>query len=173
MRDKQIIGLSFIALIVLTFGLFIGERIGEDVAAARLEPTIKANAGRIAELECSVAVLTDRLERAYEAMQFVGTASFYGDKFHGRKMANGKPFDKNKLTAAHRTLPLGMLIRVTNLKTGEFIICPITDRGPYIDGRILDLSEAAFDTIADISDGLIRVQITPLDVTIPRVSGGD
>src|SRR5579862_2033931 len=70
----------------------------------------------------------------------VGTASWYGDYFEGRPTASGEPFDMYDMTAAHLTLPLGTLVRVTNLHNHRSVIVRINDRGPYVDGRIVDLS---------------------------------
>ncbi len=74
---------------------------------------------------------------------FVGLASWYGPGFHGRKTASGERYDMHDFTAAHKTLPFGTRLRVTNEKTGKSIIVRVNDRGPYIHGRILDLSFAA------------------------------
>src|SRR3954464_8204377 len=70
----------------------------------------------------------------------VGTASWYGDYFEGRPTASGEPFNMYDMTAAHLTLPLGTLVRVTNLRNHRSVIVRINDRGPYVDGRIVDLS---------------------------------
>ena len=72
-----------------------------------------------------------------------GIASWYGRKFHGRKTANGERFDMNYLSAAHRTLPMPSIVRVTNLENGRKVVVRINDRGPYVDGRIIDLSKGA------------------------------
>lgn len=72
-----------------------------------------------------------------------GKASWYGPGFHGRKTANGEIFNMNAMTAAHKTLPLGTWVEVENKKNGEFLLVRINDRGPYIKGRVLDLSREA------------------------------
>src|SRR5580704_19637955 len=72
-----------------------------------------------------------------------GRASWYGAPFHNRRGSNGELYNMNAMTAAHRTLPLGSIVRVTNVKTGSSAIVRITDRGPFVEGRILDLSLAA------------------------------
>ena len=72
-----------------------------------------------------------------------GIASYYGDRFHGRTTASGEAYDKQGLTAAHRTLPFGTGVKVTNLDNNRSVHVVITDRGPYVGGRIIDLSEAA------------------------------
>jgi rare lipoprotein A len=73
----------------------------------------------------------------------VGNASWYGKQFHGRATASGEDFDMFELTAAHRQLPLGTSVKVTNLRNGKSIIVRVNDRGPYIEGRIMDLSYGA------------------------------
>jgi rare lipoprotein A len=72
-----------------------------------------------------------------------GIASWYGPRFHGRKTANGERFDQNAMTAAHKTLPFGTRVRVTSMITGKQIVVRINDRGPFIRGRVIDLSKAA------------------------------
>lgn len=92
-----------------------------------------------------------------------GKASYYGKKFEGRKTANGEVFSNKKLTAAHKTLPLGTIVRVTNLDNGKSIDVRINDRGPFIGGRIIDLTERAFDKIADRKLGTIDVSVQVLE----------
>ena len=89
----------------------------------------------------------------------VGVASWYGPKFHGRKTASGEIFDMHALTAAHRTLPFGTLVRVTYLKTGKSVVVRINDRGPWKRGRIIDLSYAAARKIGLVRDGTGRVRL--------------
>ncbi len=76
-------------------------------------------------------------------------ASYYNDKFNGRRTASGKIYDKNKLTAAHKKLPFGSMVRVTNETNGKSVIVEITDRGPFAKGREIDLSRKAFMTITE------------------------
>ena len=94
----------------------------------------------------------------------VGTASWYGDYFEGKPTASGEPFNMYDMTAAHLTLPLGTLVRVTNLRNHRSVIVRINDRGPYVDGRIVDLSYNAAKVLRFDQQGLQRVR---LDV-IPR-----
>jgi rare lipoprotein A len=91
-----------------------------------------------------------------------GVASWYGEHWQGRTTASGKPFDDRKLTAAHRTLPLNAHVRVTNLKTGRSVDVTITDRGPYIGGRVIDLSKAAAKKLGMVKEGLVPVRIEAL-----------
>jgi rare lipoprotein A len=92
--------------------------------------------------------------------QQAGVASWYGPGFHGRKTANGERFDMNALTAAHRTLPLGTQVRVTNSHTGQSVVVRINDRGPYVGRRVIDLSKASAQAIG--VSGLAKVSIARL-----------
>lgn len=88
-----------------------------------------------------------------------GQASFYGDELAGNPTASGEAFDPAKLTAAHRTLPLGSRVRVTNLRNGESVVVRINDRGPFHGRRIIDLSKAAARQIGMLRNGTARVRI--------------
>ncbi|MBW3523442.1 septal ring lytic transglycosylase RlpA family protein [Chryseobacterium sp. NKUCC03_KSP] len=90
-------------------------------------------------------------------------ASYYHDKFNGRKTASGEVFDNSKLTAAHRTLPFGTEIKVTNLNNGKEVIVSINDRGPFHSSRALDMSKAAFDEIGNTNHGTIPVEYEIVD----------
>jgi rare lipoprotein A len=92
-----------------------------------------------------------------------GVASYYADRFHGRKTASGVRYDKTALTAAHKTLPLGTKVRVTNLKNGESVEVEINDRGPHVKGRVVDLSKAAARELGMMSSGLVKVQVEVLE----------
>jgi rare lipoprotein A len=89
----------------------------------------------------------------------VVTASWYGPGFHGQATASGETFDQHALTAAHRTLPLGTEAKVTNLDTGQSVTVTINDRGPYVPGRHLDLSQAAAQQIGLIKKGVAKVKL--------------
>jgi rare lipoprotein A len=91
-----------------------------------------------------------------------GLASWYGGKFQGRKTASGEVFDTNEFTAAHRTLPFGTRVRVTNLDTGRTTVVRINDRGPFVPGRIIDLSRAAAAAIGMAGSGVARVRVDVL-----------
>jgi rare lipoprotein A len=88
-----------------------------------------------------------------------GVASWYGPPYHNRRGSNGEVYDMNAATAAHRTLPLGSIVRVTNIKTGHSTLVRITDRGPFIEGRILDLSLAAAKKVDVWQAGLAEVKL--------------
>ncbi len=91
-----------------------------------------------------------------------GVASFYGPEFAERKTASGEPFDPRALTAAHRTLPLGTRVRVTNLENGKQTVVRINDRGPYRNNRVIDLSRAAARKLGFVQDGIAHVRIEVL-----------
>jgi rare lipoprotein A len=88
-----------------------------------------------------------------------GIASWYGIPFHGRQAANGEIFDMEKMTAAHRTLPFGTMVRVHNLTNGRETDVRIIDRGPFVNGRIIDLSRAAAESIGMIGPGIAQVML--------------
>ncbi|HSM87156.1 MAG TPA: septal ring lytic transglycosylase RlpA family protein [Candidatus Limnocylindrales bacterium] len=111
-------------------------------------------------------------ENAKVLYKEVGWASWYGPGFQNRKAANGETFDTERMTAAHRTLPLNSIVRVTNLKTGESALVRITDRGPFVGDRILDLSRAAARKLSVIQRGTALVRIEVLESPVPLDSGG-
>ena len=96
---------------------------------------------------------------AQPAATEVGLASWYGPPYHNRQAADGSIFDQNALTAAHRTLPLGTMLRVTNLASGQSVVVRITDRGPFVPNRILDLSLAAAKATGIYQAGVAKVKI--------------
>jgi rare lipoprotein A len=99
----------------------------------------------------------------------VGKASFYAHMFEGRKMADGKAMDPKRNNAASRTLPLGTTAKVTNLNTGKSAIVTIQDRGPYVNGRIVDLSPATAAAIGITPrQGVAKVQVAPITVPLPH-----
>jgi rare lipoprotein A (peptidoglycan hydrolase) len=125
-------------------------------------------------LGCTVAVLiafsarsmgtpTKEWQRGPRALAVpdgeVGWASWYGREFQGLPTASGLPFDMNALTCAHRTLPLGTVVRVTNLVTFNAVILKVNDRGPFVPGRVLDVSRAAAKQLGFLGAGLTPVRI--------------
>lgn len=88
-----------------------------------------------------------------------GVASYYAERYVDRHTASGELYQSSEMTAAHRTLPFGTLVRVTNIKNGRSVIVRVNDRGPFVRGRIIDLSRAAFDSIGNTSQGLLQVRI--------------
>lgn len=101
-----------------------------------------------------------------------GIASWYGPPYHNRKAANGEVFDMHQLTAAHKTLPINSVIRVTNLSNGKAALMRVTDRGPFIGDRVLDLSLGAAKEIGVYRSGLAKVKIEVLDAPKPLDRGG-
>ena len=97
------------------------------------------------------------------AKSFSGAASWYGGQFHGRKTANGERFNMNGLTAAHRSLPFGTKVRVTNRKNGKSVVVRINDRGPYAGNRIIDLSRGAAQAVNMIGTGVASVKLQVLN----------
>ena len=92
-----------------------------------------------------------------------GNASYYADKYHGRMTASGEVFNQRALSAAHQTLGFGSRVKVTNLSNNKSVIVTINDRGPFIRGRIIDLSKKAFSQIASVKQGVIDVTVEQLD----------
>ena len=102
-----------------------------------------------------------------------GVASWYGNPYHGRRAADGSIYDMEKMTAAHRTLPFGTRLQVVNLDNGKSCEVRITDRGPFIDGRIIDLSRAAAREIDMIGPGTARVRLRVLEFVASNDDGGE
>ena len=101
-----------------------------------------------------------------------GTASWYGAPYHNRRGSNGEVYNMHAMTAAHRTLPLGSIVRVTNVKTGNSAVVRITDRGPFVEGRIVDLSLAAAKAIDVYLPGTAKVRLEVLESPSPLQTGG-
>jgi rare lipoprotein A len=89
----------------------------------------------------------------------IGIASWYGGKHHGRKTASGERYNMHDMTAAHRSMRIGTVLRVTNLENGRTTTVRVNDRGPYVNGRVIDLSSAAADDLGMKRSGLARVRI--------------
>lgn len=100
--------------------------------------------------------------------QLEGVASYYAGEFNGRKTASGEYYDMNDLTAAHRTLPFGTKVKVTNLDTGRTVVVRINDRGPFKDDRVIDLSLGAAKELGLIAMGTGRVILQILEFGIPQ-----
>lgn len=92
-----------------------------------------------------------------------GTASWYGEEFHGRPTASGEPFDMNALTAAHKLLPFGTMVEVTSLENARRITVKINDRGPFVEGRIIDLSKRAAIELGMVASGVSQVELRIVD----------
>ncbi|MFM5393138.1 septal ring lytic transglycosylase RlpA family protein [Aeromonas veronii] len=91
-----------------------------------------------------------------------GYASYYADRYHGKKTASGELYRNNLNSAAHMELPFGSMVRVTNLANGKNVVVKVNDRGAFKSGRIIDLSKSAFGSIANIREGVIKVKVEVL-----------
>ena len=92
-----------------------------------------------------------------------GIVSWYADKFHGKKTSSGEAYDKNEYTAAHKSLPFGTKVKVTNQNNGKSVVVKINDRGPHTKNRLMDLSRAAFTEIGSINAGILNVDMEVID----------
>lgn len=106
-----------------------------------------------------VAGLLSMTTGAYAAGQ-CGGASWYGPGFHGKKAASGERFNQNAMTAAHKTLPFGTVVKVVDQRTGKSVTVTINDRGPYVKGRVIDLSKAAAKKLGTYASGVGKVCLT-------------
>tara|TARA_R110000772_G_scaffold93705_1_gene191277 strand:- start:84941 stop:85570 length:630 start_codon:yes stop_codon:yes gene_type:complete len=111
------------------------------------------------KVEEEVAILVEEAPAIFES----GLASFYGDRHHNQKTASGERYRHELKTAAHRTLPLGSYVKVTNQKTGRSVLVRINDRGPFARGRIIDLSKSAFAEIGNTASGLLHVDVQVIE----------
>lgn len=103
----------------------------------------------------------DIVEKASKKIS--GIVSWYADKFHGKKTSSGELYDKQGLTAAHKTLPFGTKVKVTNTRNGKSVIVKVNDRGPHTKSRLMDLSRAAFSSIGSTSSGTLNVEMEIID----------
>ncbi|MFP4098000.1 MAG: septal ring lytic transglycosylase RlpA family protein [Alphaproteobacteria bacterium] len=125
---------------------------------------------------------TIRGKRYYPAVDYnydqTGIASWYGPNFHGKQTANGEIYNQNDLTAAHKTLPLPSIVRVTNLENGRSLIVRVNDRGPYAHGRIIDMSKRSAELLGFTTQGTAKVRVQILEAESRRLAqiamnGGD
>ena len=107
---------------------------------------------------------TNRFEKPKAGASQRGIASWYGEPFHGRATASGEIYDMHKLTAAHKELPLGSVVSVRNLKNGKTVTVRVNDRGPFVKGRIIDLSLAAAKKLSMVGPGTAKVEMTVVQV---------
>lgn len=110
-----------------------------------------------------ILLVFSHIAYAQELKDSIGNASYYADKFNGRKTASGEKFDNDKLTAAHRTLPFNTLLLVTNPKNGKEVVVKVNDRGPYSKNRIVDLSKAAASELDMVKSGVAKVHLRIVD----------
>lgn len=110
---------------------------------------------------------------SHEGFEQEGYASSYGQEFHGRKTSNGEIFDINAMTAAHKTLPMGVYVRVKLMRNGNEVVVRINDRGPFVKDRIIDLSGAAAARLGILREGISPVKITALGYRMDGIIGTD
>ena len=154
----KIIRVSFMVLIVIiaiyTFGGFFN---------LRLEQTIKEESAKLFKLRSEIEQFRSSVERFRNAFQIEeGIASWYGKPFHGRITSNGETYNMFTDSVAHKSYPHDTWAIVINLDNGKSILVRVNDRGPFIDGRIIDLSYSAFKKIADPSKGLFNAKVLTL-----------
>jgi rare lipoprotein A len=137
-----------------------------DAGAAGADPAMSAAVIELVPLQPSAEVTAPVFEPAVEAPSAPqetaigsGSASYYAAKFHGRRTANGETFDNTGMTAAHRTLPFGSLVRVSNPANGKSVVVRINDRGPFTRGREIDVSRAAAEELGLIARGHATVEL--------------
>lgn len=132
------------------------------IGAAGLRPTLPMRSAPIVVVPLDPPPQSDPLADVPDRkppLKQIGLASWYGDEWQGRTTASGVPFDDQQLTAAHRSLPLNSRVKVTNLRTGRSVEVTITDRGPYMRGRVIDLSAAAAKKLGMVKKGIAPVKI--------------
>lgn len=126
--------------------------------AAQIKSPAQQNDAELSQIEAKIPLSHQFLT----ANLFGGKASWYGPGFHGRLTANGERYNQNAMTAAHRSLKFGTKVKVTNLNNGRSVVVRINDRGPFIKGRVIDLSAAAARSLNMIHSGVAPVQVTIL-----------
>lgn len=155
-------------LAVVASATVIGVDFSVEKSSAMNSPDTVVNAV-VDEAPPVTAVLAEAVPGEVDltlAAEQVGLASWYGADFQGKPTASGQIFDEEKLTAAHRTLPLRSRVRVTNLENGRSVEVRINDRGPYVQGRVLDLSTRAAKTLGMQKEGLalVRIELLPTEL---------
>ena len=145
MRRRLAEGLA-VVLSVASLGAGAASR-PDSLEAAKVTPRVTATSGHI-----------NKKQKKSQPYQ-VGTASWYGEYFQGKQTASGEPYDMRDFTAAHPTLPLGTFVRVTNLNNGKAVVVRINDRGPVVDGRIIDVSYNAARALGFKERGVQKVRL--------------
>ena len=152
---------------VLTIVLLGSSFVTQSIAGGKQDPKKKSKDSiEKVKKESREAVIIDTIAEykgKFKSYKKSAHASYYADRFHGKRTASGRRYDKNLLTAAHKSLPFGTKVKVTNEANGKSVIVEVTDRGPFVRGREIDLSRRAFYTIASSSGkGYINVSIEVL-----------
>lgn len=126
----------------------------KDAAVKEVSDTVKKDNLNVSQREIVIDTMLV-LKGEFKPYKDKAHVSYYADRFHGKRTASGKKFDMNKMTAAHKKLPFGTKVRVTNQANGKSVIVEITDRGPFVKGREIDLSKKAFQAIASGGGGYL------------------
>jgi rare lipoprotein A len=145
-------------LSILAAALCLAANVGAATVPNHQQPQAKASANPVAPKAAPKTPKSQKTAKTEQKPYQVGSASWYGKQFHGKTTASGEDFDMFEFTAAHRKLPLGTFVKVTNLKNGKWIIVRVNDRGPYVGDRIMDLSYSAARML-NFRDGVERVRI--------------
>lgn len=157
--------MKHILIIILLFSIGIahGQVTNEKAKAIAIKDTSKNNKVLFLEPE----VKNDSVPALFGKLTIYKTeasASYYHDKFNGRRTANGEKFDNERYTAAHRKFPFGTMLKVTNIASGKYVVVVVNDRGPFTKGREIDLSRKAYKTIAvNKNSGLMKVKIEVIE----------
>lgn len=156
---KRRISILFFVLITLLVGTtFVAQTVKANKQDIKKKDSIVKAKKEIPEIAITDTIV--EYKGKFKPFKKSAHASYYADKFHGRRTASGRLYDKTKLTAAHKTLSFGTKVRVTNETNGKSVIVEITDRGPFVRGREIDLSRKAFYSIASSSGaGYIKVTL--------------
>ena len=164
MRSHRLrLSIYWIAIVGLTLTTGSGSLASEDVLSRSAKPSADVGAAEPLRVAATLGEVTPSQPHPNRAREQVGLASWYGSAWQGRPTASGERFDVGKLTAAHRTLPLATKVRVTNLENGRWVEVRVNDRGPYIRGRVLDLSTRAAELLGMRKEGLalVRIEVLP------------
>jgi rare lipoprotein A len=149
--------------------LSVGMAAASDPGTTKASTAAAQNSTKTGEKDANQAVTTETtpkvapLGKPTRKKPQIGTASWYGQKFQGKPTASGEPYDMFQFTAAHRALPLGSWLKVTNMRTGKWLIVRVNDRGPFVGDRILDLSESAAKMLDIKARGVARVKLEVVD----------
>jgi rare lipoprotein A len=156
-------------LSILAVACFIATNVGAAPVHDHLKPQAKTstdpkvtNSSKTQRTNQPSKTATAKKRKAAAKPYQVGMASWYGKQFHGRTTASGEDFDMFELTAAHKKLPLGSYVKVTNLRNGKWVIVRVNDRGPYVGTRIMDLSYSAARML-NFRDGVEPIRIDLID----------
>src|SRR5262245_9042654 len=157
-KKAPVIEMVIVSLIAQSCTAISGLSEKNDQSFALQQVSSETNTGD-ANIQTASTASDSRKKKRAARHNLSGTASWYGPGFHGKKTASGEIYDQNKLTAAHKTLPLGSKARVTNLDNGNAVEVEINDRGPFVEGRVIDVSRAAAGALGFVKSGTAPVQV--------------